>query len=333
MLVTGGLGFIGSNFIRYLLHTEPDWQVVNFDKLTYAGNPLNLRDVEADPRYRWVRGDVADAAAVEALFAEGRFDGIVHLAAESFVDRSIQSSAPFVQSNVVGTQVLLDAALQHKVARFVMVSTDEVYGSLGPQGEFTEDSPLAPNNPYSATKAAADLLCRAYHRTHGLPVCITRCSNNYGPRQFPEKLIPLMIHKALADEPLPVYGDGLHVRDWLYVEDHCRALCAVLKRGVAGEVYNVGGGTEMPNLELVKLLLSKLGKPESLISFVPDRPGHDRRYAISATKLARELGWSPQVSFAEGIARTIVWYLGNSAWLDAIAEGAYQEGYDKASGQ
>lgn len=327
LLVTGGLGFIGSNFIRLLLAERPDWHITNLDLLTYAGNPLNLQDVEQDERYQLVIGDVADPELVAGVLARQRYDGVVHLAAESFVDRSIKSSAPFIHSNVVGTQVLLDAALQHGLQRFVMVSTDEVYGSLGASGEFTEASALAPNNPYSASKAAADLLCRAYFRTHQLPVCVTRCSNNYGPRQFPEKLIPLMIRKALAGEQLPVYGDGLHVRDWLYVEDHCRALLAVLEQGTAGEVYNIGGGTEMPNLELVKLLLARLGKSENLINFVPDRPGHDRRYAISAEKISRELGWRSQVGFADGIARTIEWYLGHQDWLQAIAAGTYQHGY------
>jgi dTDP-glucose 4,6-dehydratase len=324
LLITGGLGFIGSNTIRLILETKPDWRIVNLDKLTYAGNPQNLADVADDPRYTFVRGDVADRAMVEAVIAQHAFDGVLHLAAESFVDRSISDSSPFIQTNVAGTQVLLDAALRHKLPRFVQVSTDEVYGSLGAQGAFSEDSPLAPNNPYSATKAAADLLCRAYFRTYGLPVVVTRCSNNYGPRQFPEKLIPLMIQKALRDERLPVYGDGLHVRDWLYVEDHCRALLAVLEAGAPGEVYNIGGGRELPNLELVRLLLGQLGKPEALIEHVPDRPGHDRRYSIDMGKFSRELGWRPQVDFANGIAQTIQWYLDHPAWLQAIADGTYQ---------
>lgn len=326
LLVTGGLGFIGSNFIRLLLETS-NYEIINFDALSYAGNPLNLADVEGDARYELVVGDVADLEHVDWLVGQGGFSAIVHFAAESFVDRSIQTCAPFIHSNVMGTQVLLDAALKHKLPRFVMVSTDEVYGSLGPQGEFTEDSPLQPNNPYSASKAAADMLCRAYFVTHKLPVVTTRCSNNYGPRQFPEKLIPLMIAKALRDEKLPVFGDGLHVRDWLYVDDHCRAIRAVLEKGQLGQVYNVGGGREMPNLELVKLLLAKLNKPGSLIEFVADRPGHDRRYAISYAKLNAELGWQPEVSFEDGIAQTIDWYLDNQAWLDAIADGTYQDGY------
>jgi len=327
LLVTGGLGFIGSAFIRLLLETESDTEIVNYDLLSYAGNPMNLADMEDDPRYQLIVGNVADVEHVDWLLGEHGFDAIVHFAAESFVDRSIQSSAPFIHANVFGTQVLLDAALKHKLPRYLQVSTDEVYGSLGPQGEFTEDSPYQPNNPYSASKAGGDLLCRSYFVTHKLPVLITRCSNNYGPRQFPEKLIPLMIAKALKDERLPVFGDGLHVRDWLYVDDHCRAILAVLRGGTPGEVYNIGGGREMPNLELVKLLLGRLGKPESLIEFVPDRPGHDRRYAISYQKLKRELGWEPEVIFEDGIAMTIDWYLGNQAWLDAIADGTYQEGY------
>lgn len=327
ILITGGLGFIGSGFIRMLLEKELGLKITNFDKLSYAGNPLNLADVEDDPRYELVIGNVADHGHVDWLFAQGSFDAVVHFAAESMVDRSIESSAPFIQSNVAGTQVLLDAALKHSTPRFLQVSTDEVYGSLGEEGEFTEDTPLAPNNPYSASKAAGDLLCRAYFVTHKLPVLVTRCSNNYGPRQFPEKLIPLMIAKAMRDEPLPVYGDGLHVRDWLHVDDHCRALWGVLTRGTPGEVYNIGGGRKLPNLELVKLLLDKLGKPYSLISHVPDRPGHDRRYAISYAKLHRELGWEPQMSFEDGIAQTIEWYLDNDAWLEAIYSGAYQDGY------
>jgi dTDP-glucose 4,6-dehydratase len=327
ILVTGGLGFIGSGFIRMLLERELKLKITNLDKLSYAGNPLNLADVEVNPRYELVIGDVADSGHVDWLFAQGSFDAAVHFAAESMVDRSIESSAPFIQSNVAGTQVLLDAALKHSTPRFLQVSTDEVYGSLGEEGEFTEDTPLAPNNPYSASKAAGDLLCRAYYFTHKLPVLVTRCSNNYGPRQFPEKLIPLMIAKALRDEQLPVYGDGLHVRDWLHVDDHCRALWEVLVRGTPGEVYNIGGGRELPNIELVKLLLDKLGKPHSLISHVTDRPGHDRRYAISYAKLHRKLGWEPQVNFEDGIAQTIEWYLDNDAWLEAIHSGIYQDGY------
>jgi dTDP-glucose 4,6-dehydratase len=324
ILITGGCGFIGSNLILWLLEREPGVEIVNLDKLTYAGNPQNLAAVSSDARYRFVRGDVADGVLVQQLLAEGGFEGVINLAAESMVDRSIVSSAPFIQSNVVGTQVLLDAALHHQLKRYLQVSTDEVYGSLGAEGEFTEQSPLKPNNPYSASKAAADLLCRAYFVTHKLPTLVTRCSNNYGPRQFPEKLIPLMIRKALAHEKLPVYGDGLHVRDWLYVDDHCAAIWAVYDRGTPGEVYNIGGGTELPNLELVQLLLRKLECPESLINFVPDRPGHDRRYAVDSGKLQRELGWAPEVRFFDGLQRTVDWYLGNTEWLEAITQGTYQ---------
>jgi dTDP-glucose 4,6-dehydratase len=332
VLVTGGLGFIGSNLIRLLLAEQPDIEIVNLDAVAYAGNPLNLADIANDRRYAFVRGDVGDHALVYALLggthaAGGKFGGILHLAAESMVDRSIVSSAPFVRTNVIGTQVLLDCALAHGVPRFLMVSTDEVYGSLGADGAFTEDSPLAPNNPYSASKASADLLCRAYFKTHGFPVVTTRCSNNYGPRQFPEKLIPLMISKALRGEALPVYGDGLHVRDWLYVDDHCRALWAAFTRGRPGEVYNIGGGMELPNIELVRLLLRLLDRPESLIQPVPDRPGHDRRYAIDNTKAQGELQWQPQVEFAQGLQQTVAWYRTHPEWLAAIADGSYQQGY------
>ncbi|MCC7478217.1 dTDP-glucose 4,6-dehydratase [bacterium] len=331
ILITGGCGFIGSNLIHMLLEQEPELSIVNLDKLSYAGNPQNLSDVTSNPRYSFIKGDVAHRGLIDELVSGGGFDGIMHLAAESMVDRSIVSAMPFVESNIVGSQVLLDALLKlsksgQPVPRFLMVSTDEVYGSLGSDGEFTEQSPLAPNNPYSASKASADLMGRAYFRTHGLPIMNTRCSNNYGPRQFPEKLIPLMIQKALKDEQLPVYGDGQHVRDWLFVEDHCRALWTVLRQGRPGEVYNIGGGTELPNIELVRILLRQLGKPESLISFVPDRPGHDRRYAIDGHKIESELGFKAAVAFEEGLQRTIDWYLANGPWMQAIADGSYQAG-------
>lgn len=325
LLVTGGLGFIGSNFILMLLKEQPGTQLVNLDNMTYAGNPHNLAEIQGDSRYSYVKGDTADQACVGHVVSSGDFDCIINFVAESHVDRSIVSAAPFVHSNFVGTQVLLDAALKHKVRRFIQISTDEVYGSLGAQGAFSESSPIQPNNPYSATKAAADLLCGAYFKTHGFPVVITRCSNNYGPRQFPEKLIPLMIDKALRNEKLPVYGDGMQVRDWIHVDDHCRAIMAVMEHGEAGDVYNIGGGNEMANLALVKLLLDKLGQPHSLIEHVTDRPGHDRRYAIDSSKLQRELGWSPQVAFADGIEQTISWYRENSAWLAAIRDGTYQK--------
>jgi len=328
LLVTGGAGFIGSNFVHYMLREYADVKIINVDLLTYAGNPDNLRPVEGDARHRFVRADVADREAMEPLFAEG-IDAVVHFAAESHVDRSIADPAVFVRTNVLGTQTLLDLALKYKVSRFLQISTDEVYGSLGETGRFTERSPLAPNSPYSASKAGADLLVRAYHETYGLDVVITRCSNNYGPYQFPEKLIPLMIMNALQDRPLPVYGDGLHVRDWLHVEDHCRAVDLVLRKGTAGEVYNVGGNNERTNLEVVRTILRELGKPETLIAFVPDRPGHDRRYAIDASKIRNELGWTPQYEFAAGIRDTIRWYVVNREWLDRVKSGAYRESLPK----
>ncbi|MCB1220322.1 MAG: dTDP-glucose 4,6-dehydratase [Planctomycetales bacterium] len=325
VLITGGMGFIGSNLVMRLLEHEPNLKLVNLDKLTYAGNPQNLAPIADDPRYEFVQGDIADRDLVSSLFEMHEFQYVLNLAAESMVDRSIEDSEVFVRSNVTGTQVLLDQVRRFPGTRMVQVSTDEVYGSLGPSGEFNEDSPLAPNNPYSATKTAADLLCRAYHNTYGVEVCVTRCSNNYGPRQFPEKLIPKFIAWALQDRRLPVFGDGLHVRDWLFVDDHCDAITAVMTKGEPGRVYNIGGGTEMPNLTLVRLLLERLGKPESLIEFVPDRPGHDRRYAVNHERIATELGWNPQVRFEDGIRRTIDWYLDNQAWLDAIADGSYQQ--------
>ncbi len=329
LFVTGGAGFIGSNFIRLMLASDRSCEIVNFDALTYAGNLENLKEVEDDPRYRFVRGDVSDPKQVEAALDE-RFDAIVHFAAESHVDRSIEGAGIFLKTNVLGTQVLLERARELGGVRFVMVSTDEVYGSLAPDAEaFTEETPLAPNSPYSASKASADLLCRAFHHTHGLPVMITRCSNNYGPYQFPEKLIPLMIGNALEDKPLPVYGDGRNVRDWLHVSDHCRAIEAVLRGGRPGEVYNIGGDSERENIEVVRRLLQILGKPESLIQFVTDRPGHDRRYAIDASKIRRELGWTPQVVFETGLAETVQWYLDHEDWLRQVRSGAYREYYRK----
>jgi dTDP-glucose 4,6-dehydratase len=329
LLVTGGCGFIGSNFIRYIHETHPEDRIVNLDKLTYAGNPANLADLEAHPFYSFVRGDICDREIVEAIFRAHPVGAIVNFAAETHVDRSITGPAVFVETNAGGANVLLDAAREHGVGRFVQVSTDEVYGSLGPEGKFTEDTPLSPNSPYAASKAAADLLVRAYHQTFGLPAMITRCSNNYGPYQFPEKLIPLMISNALAGRPLPVYGDGSNVRDWLHVRDHCTALDVVLRRGRAGEAYNIGGGNEWRNIDLVKLLLKKLGKPDSLINFVKDRPGHDRRYAIDASKISAELGWKPAVSFDEGLGGTVEWYLANESWKRSIETGEYREYYRK----
>jgi dTDP-glucose 4,6-dehydratase len=333
ILVTGGAGFIGSNHLRYLL-AETEDRVVNLDLLTYAGNLENLAGLEDHPRYRFVRGDVRDAALVARLLAEESIAAVVHFAAESHVDRSLDAPGAFLDTNTRGTQVLLQCALQHGLERFVMVSTDEVYGSLAPDAPgFTEATPLAPNSPYAASKAAADLLCRAYHHTFGLDVRITRCSNNYGPYQFPEKLIPLMIANALEDRELPVYGDGQNVRDWLHVSDHCRAIDLVLRGGRAGEVYNIGGQNEWANLDLVKLLLGELGKPESLISFVPDRPGHDRRYAIVADKIRRELGWQPRYAFPEGLAATVRWYLDHRDWWEKIRSGAYRDYYASQYGE
>lgn len=320
ILVTGGAGFIGSNFVIHILKSRSDCRIVNYDLLTYAGNPDNLNDVKDDPRYTFVRGDICDPAAVKKLFADNDFGAVVHFAAESHVDKSIEGPARFVATNVLGTQALLQAAKEAwadadiNTKRFIHVSTDEVYGSLGETGYFTELTPLSPNSPYSASKAGSDLLARAYFETFGFPAIITRCSNNYGPYQFPEKLIPLMITNALNDKPLPVYGDGLNVRDWLYVADHCKAIEAVLYRGAPGQVYNIGGNNEKRNIDIVRLILAELGKPESLIKFVPDRLGHDRRYAIDASKIKRELGWEPSAAFEAGIRDTIRWYLSNEWW-------------------
>jgi len=334
ILVTGGAGFIGSNFVELLLRQRGDWQVVNLDALTYAGNLENLSEVEKDPRYSFVHGDICEPADVARAFDQCRGTvSVVHFAAESHVDRSILSGLPFVRTNVIGTQVMLDEARARKVERFLHVSTDEVYGSLGPSGKFTEETPLAPNSPYSASKAASDLLVRAAFHTHGFPGLITRCSNNYGPYQFPEKLIPLMIANAAEDKELPVYGDGQNVRDWLYVEDHCEALLAVLERGRPGEVYNVGGNNEYPNLAIVRLILSTLKKPESLIRFVKDRPGHDRRYAIDAGKIRREVAWEPRFRFEQALPRTIQWYQAHPVWLQRVRSGAYRDYYARQYGR
>ncbi len=330
VLVTGGAGFIGSNFIRHLL-ADPEVAVVNFDCLTYAGNLANLADVADHPRYTFVKGDIADPEQVHAAMSCGVTD-VINFAAESHVDRSIQDSGPFVRTNVTGTQVLLDAARRFGVRRYVQVSTDEVYGSLGPTGLFREDTPLHPNSPYSASKAAADLLVGAYHHTFGLPTIITRCSNNYGPYQFPEKLIPLFVSNLLNDEPVPVYGDGQQVRDWIHVTDHCRGVEAAWRYGRPGEVYNFGGRCEKTNLELTRTLLRLLGKPESLIRYVKDRPGHDRRYAIDCTKAERELGWRPCVRFEDGLRDTIEWYRHNAAWVAAIRNQEYRNYYQKQYG-
>jgi dTDP-glucose 4,6-dehydratase len=324
LLLTGGSGFIGSNFVRYLLRTDEDVEITNLDLLTYAGNRASLADLEGHPRYRFVHGDIADPALVQSVFSSG-VDDVVNMAAESHVDRSIDNPGIFIRTNITGTQVLLDAAQRHGVRRFLQVSTDEVYGSLGPTGAFTESSQIQPSSPYSASKAGADHLVEAYHHTFGLPINITRCSNNYGPYQFPEKLSPLMIAKARADEQLPVYGDGMNVRDWLHVEDHCAAIWGVLTKADAGEVYNVGGHNEITNIDLVKQLLAILGKPESLISFVTDRPGHDRRYAIDPEKITADLGWAPQHNPERGLQMTVDWYLSNESWWRPLLERAALE--------
>ena len=328
ILVTGGAGFIGSNFVRYILEVHPDCEVVNLDLLTYAGNLENLADLEGRGNYRFVRGDIADSGLLDELFAEG-LDGVVNFAAESHVDRSIEDPGHFLSTNILGTQALLEAARRYRVDRFLQISTDEVYGSLGGEGAFSEQSPLAPNSPYSASKASADLLCRAYWKTYDLPVVVTRCSNNYGPYQFPEKLIPLFITNALADVPLPVYGDGLYVRDWIYVRDHCSALDRVFHDGRAGEIYNVGADAEKTNLEITQTILEKLDKDAGLVRHVKDRPGHDRRYAIDSSKIQTELGWRPVTPFQDGMSYTIEWYLRNEPWWQKIKSGEYREYYER----
>ncbi|SMF68307.1 dTDP-glucose 4,6-dehydratase [Paenibacillus uliginis N3/975] len=324
LLITGGAGFIGSNFVLYMLEQHPNYQIINVDALTYAGNLENLKAIESHPNHTFVKADITDAKMMNELICQG-VDVVVNFAAESHVDRSILEPDVFVKTNVMGTQVLLDAAKKYGVTKFVQVSTDEVYGSLGETGLFTERSPLAPNSPYSASKAGGDLLVRAYHETFGLPVNITRCSNNYGPYQFPEKLIPLMISRALNNESLPVYGDGLNIRDWLYVEDHCSAIDLVIHHGQLGEVYNIGGNNERTNVHIVKTILNELGKPESLITYVEDRLGHDRRYGIDPAKITSELGWKPQHNFETGIKETIRWYLSNKEWWTRIQSGAYRD--------
>lgn len=327
LLVTGGAGFVGSHFIRQALSEHPGWEIVNLDKLTYAGNLENLKDVENSPRYRFVQGDIADREVVGALLQQG-MDVIANFAAESHVDRSILGASPFVETNIKGTQALLDGARQYRVAKFVQVSTDEVYGSIE-AGKFTEEAPLSPTSPYAASKAAADLLCLACWKTHHLPVVVTRCSNNYGPFQFMEKLIPLAVTNALENKPVPIYGDGLNVRDWIYVLDHCRALDLAIRNGKPGEVYNVAAGQERTNLKLVRQLLDTMGKPHSLMTFVTDRPGHDRRYALDSGKITRELGWEPVHSFQEAFTATINWYLDNEPWWRRIERGAYPEYYER----
>jgi dTDP-glucose 4,6-dehydratase len=331
LFVTGGCGFIGSNFVRHLLSSDPVIRVINFDALTYAGNLANLADVADHPRYKFVKGDITNRTAVLDALGD-RVDAIINFAAESHVDRSILDSGPFVRTNVIGTQILLDAAREKKVPRFVQVSTDEVYGTLGPTGLFTESTPLAPNSPYSASKAAADLLVRAYHHTFGMDAVVTRCSNNYGPYQFPEKLIPLFITNLMNDQQVPVYGDGMQVRDWIHVLDHARGVELAWRKGTAGEVYNFGGRCEMPNLHLTHKLLELIGKPKSLIKYVQDRPGHDRRYAIDCSRAERELGWAPTVTFEQGLKETIDWYKANQPWVNQVRSGEYLKYYERQYG-
>ncbi len=332
MLITGGAGFIGSNFIFYMRKAHPDYDLVCIDKLTYAGNLETLAPVIDDPKFHFIRADIADRGEIYRIFEEEKPDTVVNFAAESHVDRSIENPAVFLETNVMGTQVLLDASRKYGVKRYHQVSTDEVYGDLPldrPDLFFTEKTPLHTSSPYSASKASADLLCNAYQRTYGMPITISRCSNNYGPYQFPEKLIPLMIANALADKPLPVYGEGLNVRDWLYVEDHCRAIDLILEKGIVGNVYNIGGHNEMHNIDIVKIILKALDKPESLITYVTDRKGHDMRYAIDPTFIHRELGWLPETKFADGIQKTIQWYLDNRSWWENIVNGEYQTYYER----
>ncbi|SFK72270.1 dTDP-glucose 4,6-dehydratase [Paenibacillus sp. 1_12] len=324
LLVTGGMGFIGSRFLHYWLEKHPQDAVVNFDLLTYAGNSHNVADIRNVPGYLEIRGSITDAALIERVMTEERIDTVVHFAAESHVDRSILDPHRFIQTNVLGTQTLLEAAKKHKVSKFVHISTDEVYGTLGEQGSFNEQTPLAPNSPYSASKAGSDLFVRSYYETYGLPAVITRCSNNYGPYQFPEKLIPTIITRALQDEAVPIYGDGLQIRDWLFVDDHCTAIDLVIHKGRSGEVYNIGGSSERTNLYMVKRILQELGKSEQLIRFVPDRLGHDRRYAVDSSKIRNELGWRPTHTLDEGLLMTLDWYRRNESWWRAILDGTYQ---------
>lgn len=345
ILVTGGAGFIGSNFVKYML-SNYDYKIINLDALTYAGNLENLKDIENYENYHFVKGDICDRNLVNRIFKNHDIDKVINFAAESHVDRSIEEPEIFLKSNIIGTQVLLDIAIKYwkqnpedkyseafkAGVKFIQVSTDEVYGELGKEGLFTELTPLEPNSPYSSSKASADLIVRAYHETYGLPVNITRCSNNYGPYQFPEKLIPLMINNALKGESLPVYGDGKQVRDWLHVEDHCEAIDTVLHKGKTGEIYNIGGNNEKENIEVVRLILEALGKSEDLISYVTDRLGHDKRYAIDNTKITTELGWAPKYTFDEGIKMTIEWYLENIKWMNRIIEGDYLDYYDRMYG-
>ncbi|PQQ67148.1 dTDP-glucose 4,6-dehydratase [Acetivibrio saccincola] len=343
ILVTGGAGFIGSNFVKYMLKKHPDYKIINVDALTYAGNLENLKDISDNKNYTFIKADIRDRKKMDEIFFTYEIDTVVNFAAESHVDRSIEEPEVFLTTNVIGTQVLLDTAKKHwkinpddkycrkykEGVKFLQISTDEVYGELGKTGLFVETMPLLPNSPYSASKASADLIVRAYNETYGLPMNITRCSNNYGPYQFPEKLIPLMINNCLKDRDLPVYGDGMQIRDWLHVYDHCQAVDVVLHKGADGEVYNIGGNNEKTNLEIVKLIINTLGKSESLIKFVKDRPGHDRRYAIDNSKITTQLGWAPEYTFEEGIKETIQWYLDNTEWIENVVSGDYMKYYDK----
>ena len=335
IVVTGGAGFIGSNFVFYERNHHPEDRIVCIDKLTYAGNLSTLAPVMDDPNFRFVRMDICDREGIDKLFAEEKPDIVVNFAAESHVDRSIENPEIFLQTNIIGTSTLMDACRKYGITRYHQVSTDEVYGDLPldrPDLFFTEETPIHTSSPYSSSKAGADLLVLAYHRTYGLPVSISRCSNNYGPYHFPEKLIPLMVINALHDKPLPVYGEGLNVRDWLYVEDHCKAIDLVMRKGRVGEVYNIGGHNEMRNIDIVKLICKELGKPESLITYVTDRKGHDMRYAIDPTKIHNELGWLPETMFKDGIKKTIRWYLDNQSWWQPIIDGEYQNYYEQMYG-
>ncbi len=327
ILVTGGAGFIGSNFVKYMLEKYSDYEIINLDALTYCGNLENLKDIENHENYTFVKGDIRDQDLVKDLVSKS--DYVINFAAESHVDRSIEDPEIFIKSNVLGTQVLLNASKEFGVEKYIQISTDEVYGTLGESGYFTENTPLQPNSPYSASKAGADLITRAYFETFDLPVNITRCSNNYGPYQFPEKLIPLMISNALEDKKLPIYGDGKNIRDWLHVYDHCQAIDLVLHEGKLGEVYNIGGHNERENIQIVKLIIDALGKDESLIEYVSDRLGHDRRYAIDSDKITNELGWKPKYTFETGIEETIKWYLDNQEWMNQVKSGEYQQYYEK----
>jgi len=329
ILVTGGAGFIGSNFINYILNKRDDYFLVNLDKLTYAGNLENLKESERKKNYRFIKGDITNHELVNYIFQKFEIKYVINFAAESHVDRSILGSEIFYTTNVIGTNVLLEISRKYEVEKFLQISTDEVYGSLGPEGSFTETTPLSPNSPYSSSKAAADMMVQTFHHTYGLPVLITRCSNNYGSYQFPEKLIPLMIINSLNDKELPVYGDGMNVRDWIYVIDHNRAVETVFENGKTGGVYNIGAENEMPNIKIIELILRHLNKPKSLIKFVKDRPGHDRRYAIDASKIKNELGWKPEYTFENAIKDTIDWYLSNKKWWERIISGEYQKYYEK----